>query len=117
MSICGSGIETYLRPWRPIISPCDIYLRRSFLILPRTIWRKRLRSRSARLMDIVASGVGGWGSEVGGWSYLLQPPTPDPWPLVLGIAARKDAGDVVQHIGGALIVVAEIADQARLDHI
>ena len=37
---------------RPIISPCDIYLRKSFLILPRTIWRKRLRSRSTRWMDI-----------------------------------------------------------------
>jgi len=34
------------RPWRPMSSPCVRYLRKSFLTTPRTIWRKRLTSRS-----------------------------------------------------------------------
>src|SRR5262245_5347373 len=116
MSICGSGMETYLRPCRPIISPCDMYLRRSFLILPRTIWRKRLRSRSTRRMDIhlpycrlqIVDCRLGWPNLQSTICNLKS---------ILGVAACEDAGHVVQHIGRALLVVAEVADQACLNHV
>ncbi len=36
---------------------------------------------------------------------------------VFGISAGKDAGHVVQHVGGTFVVVAVIADQAALDHV
>ena len=44
--ICGSGIETRSLPLRPISSPCEMYLRRSCLIFPRTMSRKRRWSGS-----------------------------------------------------------------------
>ena len=48
MLICGSGIETRSLPLRPISSPCEMYLRRSCLIFPRTMSRKRRWSGSIR---------------------------------------------------------------------
>ena len=41
MSICGIGIATVSLPFFAIISPCEMYLRRFCLILPRMIWRNR----------------------------------------------------------------------------
>lgn len=36
---------------------------------------------------------------------------------VLAVAAGEDAGDVVEHVGGADFVVAEVLDEALLDHV
>src|SRR6185312_13580540 len=46
--ICGKGIETRSFPLRPISSPCEMYLRRSCLIFPRTMSRNRRWSGSIR---------------------------------------------------------------------
>src|SRR6185436_17924203 len=46
MSTDGSGIATVSLPFFAIISPCEMYLRRFCLILPRMIWRNRPWSRS-----------------------------------------------------------------------
>ena len=51
ISMLGTGMLTTSRPVRPIISPCVTYLRRFLRTRPRTISRKRLRSRSI-LRDI-----------------------------------------------------------------
>src|SRR5262245_15470443 len=90
-SIPGSGIEIRSFPLRPNISPCETNLRRSDLILPRTMSRKRLRSRSMR--------------RITGDSRLL------------GVAAREDARHEVEHVGGADVAVAVVLDQARLDDV
>src|SRR5882757_11444692 len=46
MSTDGIGIATVSLPFFAIISPCEMYLRRFCLILPRMIWRNRPWSRS-----------------------------------------------------------------------
>ncbi len=37
--------------------------------------------------------------------------------VVLRIAACENTGDVVQHVGGAGLVIAEVLDQALFDHV
>ena len=79
MSICGSGIETYFRPWRPIISPCDMYLRRSFLILPTHDLAEAIKVALGAFDG--HSCLGGWRIGDGGWGLEPKPLTPNPNPI------------------------------------
>src|SRR5258705_774128 len=90
-SMPGSGIEIRSLPLRPNISPCDTNLRRSDLIRPRTMSRKRLRSRSMRRI------TGGSG--------------------LLGVAAGEDARHEVQHVGGAHVAVAVVLHEPGLHDV
>src|SRR6056297_2193695 len=95
MSIVGTGMLTRSLPFFPVMDPCEMYLRRFPLIFPRTMSRKRPRSRSMRLIS-------------------TAPPEPRLGLLALHVPTREDRADEVQHVGRALLVVSVVADQAVL---
>src|SRR5258706_457989 len=97
-SICGTGIETACSPRRPRSSLVERYLRRSPRRRPRTISRKRARSRSMRNMR--------WPRRSGGLLHLAA---------ALGLAAREQARDVLEHLVGRDLVVPELAHQPVAD--
>src|SRR5438874_13818215 len=96
----GSGIETRSLPFLPIISPRLMYFDRLLFTLPRTILRKRWWSRSI-------------------FCPTEEPPDEEEFPLftalLLRLPPREDAGHEGQHVGGARLVVAVVADQSTLD--
>src|SRR5262245_4316818 len=104
-------------PCRPIISPWVMYFRRFSRILPRMICLKRVRSPwmfidMGQALDLSrrpdGRREGRTASGAGGQAFAQVS-------VRLGVSAGKDAGHVVQHVRGALFVVAVVADEAALD--
>src|SRR5262245_54749484 len=126
MSIWGKGILTRSLPFLPIISPRLMYLDRLVFTLPRTSLRKRWWSRSifwpTSPSSVARSSQTGVGPHL---AAGLAPRGPGPaakWPplqtaLLLRVPAGEDAGHEGQHVGGAGLVVAVVADQPALDDV
>src|SRR5262249_27375268 len=126
ISICGSGIETRSLPFLPIISPREMYLDRLLLTLPRTSFRNRWWSRSIfcptanppnekpRNTRKTRKGKEEEEEEAGE-AQGLQPPGLASFSvssvcsvvslLLLGVAAREDAGHEGQHVGRTGLIV------------
>src|SRR5262245_590564 len=120
MSICGRGMLTRSLPFLPIISPRLMYLLRLLLTLPRTSLRKRCWSRSIfwptahPIFDFrfsifdrpaFAADRENRKSKIGNRKSLLR------------VSPGEDAGHEGEHVRGALLVVAVVADQPALDDV
>src|SRR5262245_25387289 len=113
MWIWGSGMEIRSLPRLPTSSPLVMYRRRSFLIRPRTICRKRLWSWSIlRIIGPVPGAHGAAGRPAAGGRR-----TTPPAPSIARVAAGEDAGHIVQHVGGADVAVAVVLLQPALDDV
>jgi hypothetical protein len=82
----GRGIETSFPPWRPMSSPLDMYLRRSLA--------------DAAFDDVAEPPDVAVDVEHGGLLWRAS--------ALGGVAAGEDAGDVLEHVGRGLFVVAEV---------
>src|SRR5512142_3246960 len=104
MSMVGTGMVMNSFPFLPIISPFWTYFLRLRLIRPRTMSRKRA-----------------WSCLI--FSAISFAPIPAMVPprgrsrLVLGVAAREDRGDEVQHVRRADLAVPVVLHEALLHHV
>src|SRR5438132_13974150 len=105
-------------PFRPIISPCVTYFRRFSRIFPRTICLNRDASRSI-FMTIFVGQASRLPCCRASRRATLVPGRRDARPtlLFLHIPTRKNTGDIVQNIGGSLIVVTKGTNQPALHDV
>src|SRR4051812_42653486 len=100
-------------PLRPIISPWVTYFRRFSRIFPRTICLNRDASRSIFITIFRGGRLLAGRLPVCKCCSRQARCLPDDL-FLLHITTREYAGDVVEHVSGAFVVVAEVADEAAL---